>query len=211
MCIWDKFFEQEELRWKSPHERVVALTPLLRARGFRSILDLGCGAGRHLVYLARGGYEVYGADISENGLRHARKWLDRERLPARLVRSDMSAIPFDDGSFETVICTHTIQHQTWRGMQQTMSEIRRVLRPTGLLFFTCPSRRDRRYGRGEELEPNTFIEAEGPDMGVPHHYSNLGEVEALLEGFVIRKIELLEQLEEHAHSYSHWKILGERE
>jgi cyclopropane fatty-acyl-phospholipid synthase-like methyltransferase len=73
--------------------RSVAFAPLLKARGARRVLDLGCGAGRHLVYLAREGFEMHGMDIAENGLAHAQRWLESESLAAELIKSDMGTIP----------------------------------------------------------------------------------------------------------------------
>jgi SAM-dependent methyltransferase len=58
------------------------------------ILDLGCGPGRHAAELERLGGQVIGFDLSRVMLRRA-----RERTRARLVRGDMRALPFRDGSF----------------------------------------------------------------------------------------------------------------
>ncbi len=39
------------------------------------ILDLGCDAGRHLIYMAKQGFEAHGIDISETGLNLTKKGL----------------------------------------------------------------------------------------------------------------------------------------
>jgi SAM-dependent methyltransferase len=211
MADWNELFKREEFRWRDPHASVVALAPLLQERGARRILDLACGSGRHLVYLARLGFQSYGVDNSENGLEYARQWLAREGLAVELAPSDMSEIPYADEFFDAAICIHAIQHQRLAGLGKTLGEVRRVLRAGGLFFATFPGRRDRRYGEGKELERNTFIAELGPDAGVPHHYSNLAEVESLLQGFVICKIELEEHVDEKQDRYSHWNVLAERE
>jgi SAM-dependent methyltransferase len=197
MPVWDDLFKQGEFRWQEPDPRVVELTGLLKEKGPQRVLDLGCGSGRHLVYLAKHGLPSYGLDISEAGLELAHQRLEREGFgvgmhgrASLLVRSEMTLIPFRNGSFEGLIGIHVIQHQRLQGIRQTMREIRRVLCPGGLLFLTFPGRRDHRFGQGKELEPNTFIANAGPDSGVPHHYCNLAEIEELLGGFVISKPEL---------------------
>ncbi len=211
MPEWNELFKQAEFQWKEPNEQVVALVPLLKERGVHRVLDLACGAGRHLVYLEREGFDVYGLDLAENGLEHARQWLAREGLQARLAKCNMVHIPFADRSFDAMLCVHAVQHQRLAGIQETIDEVARVLRPGAFGFLTFPSTRDDRYGAGREIEPGTFEAAEGPDRGVPHHYSTLAEIEKLFEQFAIRKIELDERRVDGKGRYSHWNVLVERE
>jgi ubiquinone/menaquinone biosynthesis C-methylase UbiE len=210
MPTWNELFTQEEFRWKDPHEQVVAFASTLRERGARRVLDLGCGAGRHTVYLARQGFEVYATDIAENGLAHTREWLAREKLSAELKQSDISQIPHPAGFFDAVISIYVIYHKTFACMQQAVAEIHRVLKPNGLALISLQSRRGWRYRQGKEIEPDTFILSEGADAGVPHHYSDLAEIADLFEHFAIRKIEQEERFE-GSRRHSHWQVLVEKE
>jgi ubiquinone/menaquinone biosynthesis C-methylase UbiE len=210
MPTWDELFMQEEFRWKNPHEQVVALVSLLRQRGARRVLDLGCGAGRHTVYLAREGFEVWAMDIAENGLAHTREWLGRENLSAELKQSDISQIPFPADFFDAVISIYVIYHQTYAGMLHVVGEIHRVLKRGGLALISMQSTRGWRYGQGKEIEPNTFILNVGADAGVPHHYSDLAEIADMFQHFAIRKVEQEERYEE-GNRHSHWQALVEKE
>ena len=58
----------------------------------KRVLDLGCGAGRHTVYLAQEGFEVYTLDISLEGVEHIAQWLTGEGLQANLQQADMTAL-----------------------------------------------------------------------------------------------------------------------
>ena len=62
------------------------------------ILDLACGPGRHAAELARLGGHVVGFDLSRAMLRRA-----RERTRGGLVRGDMRALPFRNGSFRLAV------------------------------------------------------------------------------------------------------------
>jgi tRNA G46 methylase TrmB len=55
----DTPFPAERLwyRWRTPYEKLGPLAVAMQERGMRRVLDLGCGAGRHLVYLARQGFD----------------------------------------------------------------------------------------------------------------------------------------------------------
>jgi hypothetical protein len=54
---WDKRWVTAEGRadWLDPEPEIIALSPELKARGARTALDLGCGAGRHALVLAEHG------------------------------------------------------------------------------------------------------------------------------------------------------------
>jgi SAM-dependent methyltransferase len=95
-------------------------------------LDLGCGDGRLTTDLDAG--ELTAADVSPVALERAAR-----RLPdARIVELEPDApLPFDDGSFDIVLCTETIEHI--RDVQLFLSEIRRVLRPGGTLALSTPA------------------------------------------------------------------------
>jgi ubiquinone/menaquinone biosynthesis C-methylase UbiE len=95
-------------------------------------LDLGAGDGRHATALrAR---ELVLADVSRVALERARR-----RLPeaeSALLEPD-APLPFDDSSFDLVLCAETIEHV--RDVQLLLSEVRRVLRPGGTLALTTPA------------------------------------------------------------------------
>jgi SAM-dependent methyltransferase len=94
------------------------------------VLDLGCGDGRLGAELrAR---TVVGADVSRVALERA-----RQRLGRVVAIEPDEPLPFDDGSFDLVLCAETLEHV--RDVQLLMSEARRVLRPGGTLAITTPA------------------------------------------------------------------------
>ena len=66
-------------------ENVVAIAELLKSKRASRVLDFGCGTGRHTVYLAKTGFNVYGFDWSENAVAVATKELSRQGLNASVV------------------------------------------------------------------------------------------------------------------------------
>lgn len=98
----------------------------------RRALDLGCGDGRLSAELRA--EELVAADVSAVALARA-----AVRLPdARTVELEPdAALPFEDGSFDLVLCAETLEHV--RDVQLLLSEIRRVLVPGGTLALTTPA------------------------------------------------------------------------
>ncbi len=213
MPTWDELFKQGEFQQREPQPLVVEFAQLLKERGARRVLDLGCGTGRHLVSLAKEGFDVYGVDISETALAYARQWLNQEGLAAELKQSDMTALAYPDGFFDAVISIFVIHHGTVESMTKAIAEIYRVLKAGGLALLTFPSTRSYRYGHGQEIEPGTFIPDIGPDAGILHHYSDREELEDLLKRFTILKIELVERTEKidnQERRHSHWEVVAEK-
>jgi ubiquinone/menaquinone biosynthesis C-methylase UbiE len=211
MPTWNELFDNEEYIWHNPHEKVIEMVRLLKDRKRPRILDLGCGAGRHLVYLAKEGFRVDGMDFSERGLLYASEWLLREGVGATLTRADMTELPYANNCFDALISIHVIFHNLVTQLRQSLREIYRVLRPGGMALLTFQSTRSYRFGRGTQLEPRTFIPDIGGDAGVPHHYMDLAEIGKELDQFCVWNVNLSEDLNEGSAKSSHWEIIAEKE
>jgi 2-polyprenyl-3-methyl-5-hydroxy-6-metoxy-1,4-benzoquinol methylase len=61
-----------------------------------TILDIGCGTGRHSIELAKRGYTVTGIDLSEAQLRKAREKARQENLKIDFIRDDARSLRFED-------------------------------------------------------------------------------------------------------------------
>jgi len=207
--IWDKLFKRGEFTELDVDEEVAGFAELLRERNARRVLDLGCGAGRHILHLSKLGFEVHGLDFSAEALRICWRRLLERALSAHLVLGDMRELGYVSGCFDGVVCWYALYHDTLSGIRRTLSEVWRVLRSGGLLLVNFMSKRTWKYGRGEEVEEDTFIQDEGSEAGMLHHYSSREEVRELLGEFRVLHLELRE------HSWcgklsSRWVALAEK-
>jgi len=89
-------------------EDVAAIIGLIEPRRDLPLLDLACGAGRHLIALCRAGYrDLVGLDLSADLLAVARSRIEEEGCRGvRLIRADMREIPFSE-HFGTVLSLFT--------------------------------------------------------------------------------------------------------
>jgi SAM-dependent methyltransferase len=212
MPSWDELYADRAVLPipDEPEPFVVHALEALLAPRSTPVLDLGCGGGRHLVWLEREGFAAHGADSAPNGLAHARAWLQREERPARLALADMGALPFADGSFGAVIAHHVLYHGTRRAMRRALAEVARVLRREGLFVGTLLSTRTWKHGEGEARERATFVQERGPEAGVLHHYSDEADARALLAGFDLDSLALDEFSDDDGHRHSHWQFVAAR-
>jgi ubiquinone/menaquinone biosynthesis C-methylase UbiE len=93
-----------------------------------NVLDLGCGTGRHALWLAAGGATVMAVDFSEGMLDEARRKPGAECV--RFICHDVhEPLPFDEGQFQLVVSGLVIEHV--RDLDAYFADINRVLKQNG--------------------------------------------------------------------------------
>jgi SAM-dependent methyltransferase len=163
---------------------------LLQEREARTVLDLGSGTGRHVVYLAQHGFSVSGLDNSRKGMEATRRWLADKGLEADLrLQSMTERFPYDDDFFDAVVSVQVIHHADLATITGVVAEIGRVLRQGGFLFVTVPRLKNQGQ-RFEQLEPSTFVPLDGPENGLPHHYFTPEELRDVFRDYDIVDIHL---------------------
>ena len=75
--------------------------------GHASVLSVGCGVGEDVAELRRQGYEAFGVELW--GLR-ASKWAEMERSPQSFCIANAVKLPFEDKTFDVVLCIGLIEH-----------------------------------------------------------------------------------------------------
>lgn len=98
-------------------------------------LEMGCGAGPSLVWLAQKGIRVSGVDIATNALELARMNLARngyEKLTGTIAEASVTDTPFPDGTFDGIIESCVFQHLPKADRVKAFQEVARLLRPGGL-------------------------------------------------------------------------------
>ena len=219
---WEYLFKKDRLEWTIPDVSVVNLVPLLKKRNFKRTLDLGCGSGRHMVYLGKRNFVVVGSDISPTGLSRAQKWLEKENIDNYcLVEHDMIKLPFPDEHFDVVVGINVIHHNHLKKIKQTVNEINRVLKKKGLVLVTLSSTGDYKFGIGKKLERNTYLSPKG----AIHHFFDEKGVRKLFDKFKIIDIKervevknkkslahlpILKNIKKRNVTVVHWQVLAER-
>ena len=100
-----------------------------------TVVDLGCSVGWFVEAAAVDGALAVGVDIDAPGLARAR----RERDPrCAFISTDGEALPFEDESVDVIVFNHIYEHVV--DPDAVMSEIRRVLKPTGIAYLGFANR-----------------------------------------------------------------------
>ncbi len=154
-------------------------------------LDLGCGNGRHLRYLAeRYGQQTIGFDISQAAIKQAKTILDGKRHQLA-VRSIAEPLPIEDQQCMLIFDMMTSHFLLTKERERLKAEIIRVAAPGAFLLMKTFLRDDdlhtkRLLTEYPGPEENTYIH---PTIGVPEYVYSEAELREFLEPeFTIHKI-----------------------
>jgi ubiquinone/menaquinone biosynthesis C-methylase UbiE len=104
------------------------------------ILDAGCGRGDLIKVLSQEypHSSLIGVDYSEAAVKIAQDALKGEPN-IRIVRTDISSLPFEDNSIDYIFCLDIVEHLYQEHLEKAVKEMARVLRPGGkILIHTFP-------------------------------------------------------------------------
>ncbi|MBU7042946.1 MAG: methyltransferase domain-containing protein [Theionarchaea archaeon] len=200
--VWERIFKEGGTVFKDSHPEMKSIAALFKRKSCERILDIGCGTGRHTVYLAQNGFEVYGLDSSPTALKYTRDMLSSHDLSAHLTLHDMVSLPYDDDYVDAVICIQVIHHNTMDKIRKTVQEINRVLKMNGLVWITVPISKNEPSTHQKEIEPDTFIPQDGLERGLPHHYFTRQELILLFEEFTVINF--------HVAPVNHYSLLARK-
>jgi len=141
------------------------------------VLELGCGNGKTFSALVSHGLAVTAIDFSSRAAMMSRR-VALHSGTGEVAIADARQLPFSAGTFDAVIAFHIIGHMCEEDRAHIATESTRVLGLNGMLWFSGFACDDLRFGKGLEMEPQTFERANGTVT----HYFTEPEVQVLFSG-----------------------------
>ncbi len=146
-------------------------------------LDLGCGTGRHALWLAAAGARVTAVDFSEGMLDQARAKPGADRV--RFLTLDLHRpLPFAAGSFDVVVSGLVLEHL--QELEPFLAEARRVLKPGGRAVVS--GMHPAMFLRGTQANFNDPVSGERIEPGSVNHSVGSMVMAALRAGFELLDI-----------------------
>ncbi|MBD1822595.1 class I SAM-dependent methyltransferase [Cyanobacteria bacterium FACHB-DQ100] len=103
----------------------------------KRVLDISCGTGYGTQFMAlQGAREVIGVDVDQSSIDFASKYYQHPQVS--YLQSDAHYVrSLEDASFDLIVSFETIEHL--QHPRQFLAELRRLLKPGGQLFLSCPN------------------------------------------------------------------------
>ncbi len=202
---WDELHQQQTFRPKYPNESVVRFLKLHFPDGqSKRLLDLGCGAGRHVMLLAKEGFQTHGIDISQAGIDYTKRLLSQHGYHANVIKGSLLQLPYESDYFDGLISCGVLCYFVEHDVQQVVKEIHRVLKPGGKAFIVTRSTRDKRFGKGIPIEKHTFRMAdnETDEEGMIMHFLDADAILELCKAFSEVRLGWLEESMDSLDQYN---------
>jgi len=139
---WDKFYSRKEVA-KYPDNMLVRFVAKyyydVPNRKDVKFLDVGCGAGSSVWYLAREGFSVAGIDGSKVAMERLRIRLEEDKLEAFLGCGDITQLDFKENYFDCIIDISSLCYIPDDKIKDMMSKLHKVLKPGGRFFSIAPT------------------------------------------------------------------------
>lgn len=146
----------------------------------RTILD--CGAGGDMPPLAlfrMHEFNTVGIELDEKAVKAANDFGKSRGLELNIQSGDMTALAFEDGCFDFVYSYNSIFHMKKVDIEKAIGELKRVLKPGGLMFVNFLSTDDFRCGAGPDLGNHQYEQMD--DEPVIHSYFGHNEADPYFE------------------------------
>ncbi len=158
--VWNKVYKSDNSFFgDEPSEFALLSFNYMKANNATTVLELGSGHGRDTVFFALNGIDVYALDYSSVAIDMLDKIAKKKRLPIKSQTFDVesSPLPFSHGYFDAVY-SHVLFNMRFSEDQLhfIFSEIKKVLKPKGLNFFSVRNHHDKSYGKGKEVDKGIY-------------------------------------------------------
>ncbi len=127
---YDKWLESPYLGHLEQMQKFF-VSKILKFKKIDTVLDVGCGTGKYLLYIATKGPKVVGIDYSKEMIRATKNKISKFKNAIHLVLADSANLPFKDNSFTKAISINTIAYLV--DDVKAISEINRVITTNAVL------------------------------------------------------------------------------
>ena len=197
---WDSRYQKEYQIWgESPSRTAHQALELFRRNNIRKVLVPGSGYGRNARLFSSSGIEVTGVEISA-----VAGELDREFDPlSKHYCASVLDMSFLADTFDAVYCFNTLHLFHEKDRKRCIDQCLERVTSGGLLYFTVFSENEPSFGKGQEVEENTFESKPGR----PAHYFTEADLRVHFTGTDLIETGLAEDHEDHGEEGPHTHIL----
>jgi tellurite methyltransferase len=213
--FWETYWSNQDTHdyWEKPAPEVLDFIRTLSPIEKPTVLDLGCGLGRHAIAFALARFSVTAMDTSPTAIQHLVDWADDLHLSIKTRVCDMLDIALQGKTFDIVLSYNVIYHGSREQFAQAIRQVHKLLKPKGIFFFTSPSRQDGKYGFGEIIAPHTYRCEKSVTPGDIHYFTDENDLDELLDGFRLIKRWKSEGYWDNSGEqqfYSNWHVQAEK-
>lgn len=187
--FWNDFYKNQSKQVpffvNKPDENLVSYIVDKRIRTGEA-LDLGCGAGRNAIYLAKQGFSVVGVDLSDNALSWAKQRTQGTDLSIQWMCANIFELDLQENSFDLIYDSGCFHHIAPHRRSTYLELIEKVLKPNGY-FALCSFEQGGPYG-GSAISDEEVYKKRSLEGGLGYTKESLKDIFQALEPMEIRRM-----------------------
>lgn len=139
---WEEFYKAHGYFHLEPHEALPGLVAKAEQLNFYKLLDLGCGAGHDLLYLAERGFEVTGVDFSPAAVANAEDLLQSKGFSGKVYVDNLfdKITTYTPGEFQVIIAINALEYTDRSTFESALEQIVDALAAQGLFLLVVSSK-----------------------------------------------------------------------
>jgi 2-polyprenyl-3-methyl-5-hydroxy-6-metoxy-1,4-benzoquinol methylase len=187
---WTNRFRNENKIWgDNPSKSAYHAIELFQTFKINKILVPGSGYGRHTKLFSSSGYDVTGIEISSEACSIAKK----NDPNTKILNSSVLDIGFKNETFDAIYCFNVLHLFREKERKKFIYKCYQELKINGICFFVVFSEEEESYGKGKEIEKNTFESKPGR----PVHYFSKHDLQQHFKKFEVIEEGIIDDPEEH--------------
>ena len=187
---WTNRFRNENKIWgDTPSNTAYHALELFQTLKTNNILVPGAGYGRHTKLFSSSGYDVTGIEISMEACSIAKK----NDPDTKILNGSVLDIGFENETFDAIYCFNVLHLFREKEREKFINKCYQELKINGICFFVVFSEEEESYGKGEEIEKNSFESKPGR----PVHYFSKYDLQQHFKKFEVIEEGIVDDPEEH--------------
>ena len=150
-------------------------------RDFNSILDFGCGDGRHLEMIARAGIkDIIGVDYNSTAIEVAKNRCQKYSI--KLYQNNQNSNLKDliqRDNLDCVVCWGITLTNAYYMTSEIFKQFTKILKPNGKVIANWRTQDDSLYGDGKEIAKDTFVIQRDSHKGLLYYIPNLDDIKEI--------------------------------
>jgi len=195
---WNGRFNKENHVWGERASKTAYYAlDLFEERDIQNILVLGAGYGRNTKLFSSNNYDVVGIEISDVAFNLAKEFDPKTKF----YNGNVMEMPYDNKIYDAIYSFNLLHLFREEDREVFLNKCSNKLKEGGLIFITAFSDQEDSFGKGKEVEKNTFESKPGR----PVHYFSEEDLINQFENFTIIETGIIEDEEDHgtgAHTHS---------
>lgn len=199
-AYWDNRFSKEGRIWgDSPSKSALHALKLFKKYKLQKVLIPGSGYGRHTKLFSENSYKTVGIEISQRAFEMAKEFDPQTSF----INGSVMKMDIIGEKFDAIYCFNVLHLFLSDDRRKFLTQCYNQLSKNSFIFFTVFSEKEPSFGKGKELEKNTYESKPGR----PTHYFTEEDLNEHFKDYNILETGIIDEQENHGEKGPHTHII----